>query len=97
MAAVQELWRDSENATDIRLKNHVSPVRFRPSAQSGFAGFRERLVAPSSLVESSISWKSVHGACEPFAMAAEPKTLLRVILEARPGLVRRLLRQSIAR
>jgi hypothetical protein len=32
-----EFWRDSEDASDIRLKNHVSSVQVRPSAQKRFA------------------------------------------------------------
>jgi hypothetical protein len=33
------------------LKNHVSPVRFWPSAQDAFAGLRGHPVLPSSIVE----------------------------------------------
>jgi hypothetical protein len=46
MAVSGQFWRDSEDASDIRLKNHVSPVQVRPSAQKARAEIS--IIGPSS-------------------------------------------------
>jgi hypothetical protein len=41
------LWRDLAKSLHHRLKNHVSPVQFWPSAQSTFASEPAKPIAPA--------------------------------------------------
>src|SRR5713101_237313 len=63
------IWRDFAFRSRHDLKNHVSPVRFWPSAQREFPKvFANRPAA-----------RTCNGTCEPFAYAAGPNTRFSVI------------------
>jgi len=77
-----EFWRDSDDASDIRLKNHVSPVQVRLSAQNIFLGV---LVSPVQVRPFGT---------EPFSedswMSAPEDQVTRIVnhLPMRPGQTR---------
>jgi hypothetical protein len=51
IVAAREFWHESLSRPNKRLKNHVSPVRFWPSAQNAFAGLFIALSSHHYLME----------------------------------------------